>query len=89
MYVDVTDFILQNKTAFPDKNSGWLRIGALIVLLSIATDPLTQQLIQYKQQVVYTQDTNTKVNRAGRFSKGSEVYLMLADTTGELVVESV
>lgn len=85
MYVAVTDFMRQNTTAFADRNSGWLRLGALIVLLSIATDPLTQQLIQYKQQVVYTQDMNTRVNRAGRFSKGSEVYLMLADTTGELV----
>lgn len=43
------------------------------MLLSIAADPFTQQLIQYRQGLVYTEDANTTVNRAGRFAKGTGV----------------
>lgn len=46
----------------------------MVMLLSIAADPFTQQLIQYEQRVVYTDDRNTTVNRAGRFAKGSRAY---------------
>ncbi|KAI7776816.1 hypothetical protein LA080_004410 [Diaporthe eres] len=56
------------------KSLGYLRLGTLVVLLSIAADPLTQQLIQYKQSMVYAKDVNTTVNRAGRFAKGKEVH---------------
>ncbi|KAL1850779.1 hypothetical protein Daus18300_012787 [Diaporthe australafricana] len=57
------------------KAVGYLRLGALVLLLSIAADPLTQQLIQYKQRVVYMQDANTTVNRAARFSRGNEIFM--------------
>lgn len=61
-------------TWYADASSGCLYLGALVVLLSIAADPFTQQLIQYKQRVDYTEDVNTTVNRAGRFAKGSGIY---------------
>lgn len=44
------------------------------MLLSKAADPFTQQLIQYRQGVIRTEDANTTVNRAGRFAKGSGIY---------------
>lgn len=53
-----------------DINSGCLSSGALVLLLSIAADPFTQQLIQYERRVVYTDSADTTVNRAGRLSKG-------------------
>jgi hypothetical protein len=56
-----------------DSSSGYLYLGALVVLLSIAADPFTQQLVQYEQRVVYTNDASTTVNRAGRFAKGSTI----------------
>lgn len=59
--------------SYADSNRGFLCLGALVVLLSIAADPFTQQLIQYQQQVVYTEDPNATVNRAGRFAKGSGI----------------
>ncbi|KAH8777845.1 hypothetical protein F5883DRAFT_627033 [Diaporthe sp. PMI_573] len=52
--------------------SGSLRLGALVVILSIAADPFNQQLIQYEQRVVYRQDLSTMVNRAGRYAKGRD-----------------
>lgn len=61
--------------SYADSSSGWLCLGALVVLLSIATEPFTQQLIQYQQRVVSAKDKNTTVNRAGRYSKGSEIYV--------------
>lgn len=45
------------------------------MLLSVAAGPFTQQLIQYRQGVIYTKDANTTVNRAGRFAKGSGFYI--------------
>lgn len=56
----------------------------MVVVLSIAADPFTQQLIQTKQQVVYTQDLNTTVARATRFSKGSEYFYAAVLDPGEL-----
>lgn len=56
-----------------DFHSGWLHLGALVVMLSIAADPLNQQLIQYKQRVVYSKDSSTTINRAGRYTRGSKL----------------
>lgn len=55
-------------------NSGLVQVGAIIVLLSIAVDPFTQQLVQYKQDVVYTPDTETTTKQARRYSKGNEYF---------------
>lgn len=55
-----------------------LRLGALVILLDIAVDPFSQQLIQYRQDTVYIQDTQTTVSVAGRYSKGSEFAVQLA-----------
>lgn len=61
---------------YANANSGSLCLGALVVLLSIAADPFTQQLIQYRQGLVYTEDAKTTVPRAGRFAKGTGIYTM-------------
>lgn len=53
-----------------DFQSGWLRLGSLVVVLSIAADPLNQQLVQYKQRVVYSKDSSATINRAGRYTRG-------------------
>ncbi|KAF3768099.1 hypothetical protein M406DRAFT_254587, partial [Cryphonectria parasitica EP155] len=59
-------------------DSGFLRLGALVVLLSIAVDPFSQQLVQYKQDVVYSANAETTIARAGRYSKGSEYSMQLS-----------
>lgn len=75
--------------AFTDILSGWLHLGALVVVLSIAADPLNQQLIQYKQRVVYSPDTSTTIDRAVRYSRGAETFVALAQVhlPGKLQVE--
>lgn len=67
-----------------DFHSGWLRLGALIVMLSIAADALNQQLIQYKQRVVYSKDSSTTINRAGRYTRGSKSSLATTYIPGKL-----
>lgn len=62
-----------------DFSSAWLRLGALVVVLSIAADPLNQQLIQYKQRVIYTRDAGTMISRAGRYARGNENWNVLSD----------
>ncbi|KAG8158099.1 hypothetical protein KVR01_011860 [Diaporthe batatas] len=66
---------------------GYLSMGALVVLLSIAADPFTQQLIQYERRVVYTNSTDITVNRAGRFDKGTRTLKYSTESVFE--VESV
>ncbi|KAI0440957.1 hypothetical protein F4803DRAFT_525272 [Xylaria telfairii] len=51
---------------------GLVQAGAIIVLFSIAVDPFTQQLVQYKQGMVYTPDADTTTKQARRYSKGNE-----------------
>ena len=61
-------------------------MGALVVVLSIAADPLNQQLIQYKQRVVYSEDASTTITIAGRYAKGRRTFLpaMFLDWAGKL-----
>ena len=53
-------------------------------MLSIAADPLNQQLIQYKQRVVYSKDSSTTINRAGRYTSGSMLSLVASLPQSEL-----
>lgn len=54
-----------------DLPSWILRLGALIILLDVAVDPFSQQLVQLRQDLVYTEDRETILSSAGRYSKGS------------------
>ncbi|KAF3018221.1 hypothetical protein E8E14_012789 [Neopestalotiopsis sp. 37M] len=56
-----------------------VRFGAIVILLSLAIDPFSQQLVQLEQEVVYTRDPATSVNRALRYSKGNQFLLYLSD----------
>ncbi|ROV91664.1 hypothetical protein VMCG_09261 [Cytospora schulzeri] len=51
-----------------------LRIAALMMLLDAAIDPFSQQLVQYRQDTVYTDDMDTVIARAVRYSKGNECW---------------
>lgn len=53
-----------------DQTSWEVRLGAIIVLLSLAIDPFSQQLVQLRQDITFTEDTTTAINRAIRYSKG-------------------
>lgn len=55
-----------------------LRLGALVILLDIAVDPFSQQLVQYREDAVYIQDLQTVVQIASRYSRGSEYAVQLA-----------
>jgi hypothetical protein len=48
-----------------------LRLGAIIVLLDVAVDPFSQQLVQLRQDLVYNEDHEAVISRAERYSKGS------------------
>lgn len=47
-----------------------LRLGALVILLDVAVDPFSQQLVQLRQDLVYNEDSETVISRAERYSKG-------------------
>lgn len=79
-----TDVELQEGVSFPqylktalmggvdaDLSSWILRLGALIILLDVAVDPFSQQLVQLRQDLVYNEDRETILSSAGRYSKGS------------------
>lgn len=68
---------MQIQSCLTDLPSGCLRLGAAIIVLSIAADPLNQQLIQYKQRVVYSQDASVVTNRAMRYAKGHETFPLI------------
>ncbi|KAL2287106.1 hypothetical protein FJTKL_06109 [Diaporthe vaccinii] len=53
------------------KKAWILRLGALIILLDVAVDPFSQQLVQLRQDLVYNEDRETILSDAGRYSKGS------------------
>ncbi|KAI0390199.1 hypothetical protein F5Y17DRAFT_80490 [Xylariaceae sp. FL0594] len=46
-------------------------LGGFTILISLAVDPFTQQLVQPRQGVVPLPDDATTVTKAGRYSKGS------------------
>ncbi|KAF7538973.1 hypothetical protein G7054_g2526 [Neopestalotiopsis clavispora] len=56
-----------------------VRSGAIVIILSLAIDPFSQQLVQLKQEVVYTSDSATSVNRAVKYFKGSLFFLTQSD----------
>lgn len=47
-------------------------MGAIITVLAIALDPLSQQLIQLDQRVTYNQESAVRIVRSNRYSKGTE-----------------
>lgn len=51
-----------------------VRLGAITILISLAIDPFSQQLVQLRQEVVYTNDAIASVKRAKRYSKGTEIF---------------
>jgi hypothetical protein len=48
-------------------------IGAAIVLLSIATEPFIQQAVNFKPDLVYTDDNNVQIQYSQTWSGASEV----------------
>ncbi|KAK5653985.1 hypothetical protein OQA88_7661 [Cercophora sp. LCS_1] len=62
------------------KGIGIIRFGALLTVVSIAIDPFAQQLLQYRQTTSFIRDASgrTTIARAGRYSRGSEARLTLA-----------
>lgn len=52
------------------KRSFSINLGALCTVLAIATDPLSQQLIQYQEIPVSVSSQNAAIPRAQRYSRG-------------------
>ena len=48
-----------------------LRLGALVILLDVAVDPFSQQLVQLRQDLVYNEDREVVTSKVGRYTKGS------------------
>ncbi|KAH8646740.1 hypothetical protein BX600DRAFT_518771 [Xylariales sp. PMI_506] len=68
---------------FSNSKAVLTRLGSVIILISLAIDPFTQQLVQYGQDVKYTsngRDANT-IPWAQRYSKGNEFVVQLAGNT--------
>lgn len=74
------------------KYTPWcLRLGVIVVILMVAVDPFSQQLVQLEQKSIYTYDTNgTQVvsPRATNYTLGDNSLANLVNSTlspGELV----
>ncbi|KAK4450892.1 hypothetical protein QBC34DRAFT_60414 [Podospora aff. communis PSN243] len=59
---------------FKVKNISMIRVGAMFIILAVATDPFTQQLLQFRQTTALIDDPSnrTAIFRASRYSRGSE-----------------
>ncbi|KAI3341998.1 hypothetical protein F4824DRAFT_271003 [Ustulina deusta] len=57
------------------KHTSYLYIGTLTVLLSLAIEPLAQQIVQRKQSHSLVDDATSTVARAIRYSKGVEIRM--------------
>jgi hypothetical protein len=63
-----------------DLHSGILRFGAIATVISLAVDPFAQQLVNYRQKLIFSNDTNTTIARAQRYSQGNQIMMtMMAD----------
>ncbi|OJD28995.1 uncharacterized protein BKCO1_990001 [Diplodia corticola] len=54
-----------------------LKIGAITTIIALAVDPFAQQLVQYRQELVFTTSPDTTVARAQRYSQGNQVRMSL------------
>lgn len=73
--------LLRMRDTVADLLSWILRLGALVILLDVAVDPFSQQLIQLRQDLVYSEDGETVLSSAGRYSRGSYFRLQTAPLT--------
>ncbi|KAL1635493.1 hypothetical protein SLS58_010189 [Diplodia intermedia] len=59
------------------KGAGVLRIGAITTIIALAVDPFAQQLVHYRQELVFSNNTDTTVARAQRYSQGNQIMMAL------------
>ena len=52
----------------------WITLGALVIFLSLAMDPLFQLVLTTKDQLVYADDPATTISYAKRYSRGTWTY---------------
>jgi hypothetical protein len=58
-----------------------VQIGAAIIIIAVAIDPFSQQLVQYgHDDRFFNEPGRVTVSRAERYSKGTESFKQLADT---------
>lgn len=82
--------LLRMRNAVTDLLSWILRLGALVILLDVAVDPFSQQLVQLRQDLVYSEDGETVLSSAGRYSRGSWFRLQTAPLiTSKALVRSI
>ncbi|KAI1865903.1 uncharacterized protein JN550_008161 [Neoarthrinium moseri] len=55
-----------------------VRIGAVTILLALALDPISQQLIQFRDHTVYVADDKVSIGGAKRYSNGNSFGVQLS-----------